>query len=439
MAAALAALFAMVTFAAEKGTWDNSDGRWRYLENGQPVRDQWRTDAQGDYFYLGSDGHMVFSSFIDGDRYVDSTGRMVRGKWLQLDDKWHYFESTGRMVTDRKKQISGQYYFFDMDGCMVTGWYEFDNNWYYCDEAAGGSVLTNVWKKLESAEWMDIPQSVAYVNEGGYWFYFQNSGAAIRATEGGYREQGLGGSYYAFDENGIMQTGWIKLSDTDPAIAGYKYYNDDKSLGTFGAAHEGWLSTYAPQEMDSGDVQWFYFGRHGVPTYGKKTQSPDGRYALEAVFTKLVKNGVTYTYLFNEKGNPVYGLVQVKHDSGFTSMYFGSRNQSCLQKMTTGTIAEGDGTEWKYAFNSKGYGITGVYNGSLYYKGKLQKSVDGKHTFYRVNNITYLVNTSGGLVKNYNKTKDSNDVEYKSDASGIRNGGTGPIEEPLIAEYQEQE
>lgn len=439
MTAALAAMLSLITFAAEKGLWDNSNGRWRYLENGVPVTNEWRTDAQGDYFYLGGDGFMAVSSFIDDDRYVDNTGRMVRGKWIKIEDKWHYFETTGRMVVDKKKQISGQWYFFDESGCMITGWHEQDGEWYYCDESAGGSVLTAVWKKLEPAPEMEISQAVADVNDGSYWFYFQNNGKAAKASADDFKEVNIGGTRYAFDRNGIMQTGWIRLSETDPVIAGYKYYNNDKSLGIFGAAHEGWLSAYAPEGMDSGEVQWYYFDSHGTPAYGTKVVSNDGTYALEAVFKKITKNGTTYTYLFNEKGNPVYGLVQVrKPEGGLTSMYFGSKSQSCLQK-ASGTITEGDGSSWKYAFTSAGYGITGVHNGYLYYKGKAQKAIDDKHSFYKVDNITYLVNANGALVKNYNKSKASEDVEYKSDASGIKSGGTAATSELIEPEYQEQE
>ena len=432
----VAAVISMAFAFAASAEWTKDEKGWRYLENGQPVYNQWKQDSAGDYFYLGREGYMETSAFVDDERYVDATGRMVRGRWIQINEKWHYFETTGKMVVGKKKQISGQWYYFDYDGSMTTGWYNDGYDYYYCDPEAGGHMITAAWKKLAPAEDMDITTKLEDDNDGTYWFYFQNTGKVTRASETDYKEFSIGGIRYAFDTNGIMQTGWVKLEDKEPAIAGYRFYNNDKSLGTYGAAHSGWLSAYPPD--GNGDVQWYYFDNKGVPTYGTRIPTNNGTAAYAASFKKIAKNGTTYTYLFTDKGNPVYGLVQVRSTVGaFTSMYFGSKSQSCLQKATT--VIEGDGTQWQYAFNAQGYGITGPHGNYLYYKGKLQKAMDEKLAYIKVEDTTYLVNTGGYIVKNYNKNKNPNDVEYKSDASGIRDGGTAATEAPVEPEYQEQE
>ena len=433
------ALFVVLAAASTvlAGEWTKDEKGWKYLENNQPVTFQWRTDVEGNYFYLGGDGYMVTSSFVDEDRYVDYTGRMVRGRWIQINDKWHYFESSGRMVTGRKKQISNLWYCFDSEGVMITGWYNDGTDWYYCDETGAGHMLTSTWKKLTPAPEMNVETSALDSGDGTYWFYFQNTGKAARATEGGFKEYTIGGVRYAFDTNGIMQTGWVKLSDTNPAIAGYKFFNNDKSLGVYGAAHAGWLSAYPPSGFGGGDVQWYYFDNRGVPAFGTEL-TVGGRKAYLANFKKIAKNGTTYTYLFTEKGNPVYGLVQVQlSDGSATSMYFGSKSQSCLQKATT--VTEGDGNQWLYAFNSQGYGITGIKNNYLYYKGKVQKAMDERLAYYKVGGVTYLVNQSGYLVKGYNRTKDPSVVEYRSNASGVRDGGTASLSVLIEPEYQDQD
>ena len=56
--------------------------------------------------------------------------------------------------------------------------------------------------------------------------------------------------------------------------------------------------------------------------------------------------------------------------------------------------------------------------------GKLQKATDDTYAYYTVNGTTWLVNKSGSIVKNHNKRKDPYDVEYRSDSSGHRDGGT---------------
>lgn len=428
IAAVLSVTFAITAFA---DGWTQDEKGWRFLRNGNPVYNQWELDSQGDYFYLDYNGYMAVNTFVDSDRFVDATGRMVKSAWRQIDNFWYYFEANGRMVQGKKKQIEGLWYMFDDTGAMVTGWYTDGTDWYYCDENSGGHMAVSAWKKLEpAAEMVDGYDE----GDGTYWFYFNASGKASKANDGDYKEVSIGGSRYAFDSYGRMQTGWVKLADTDPAIAGYKYYNDNQSLGTYGAVHTGWLSAYAPEDVDnSGIVQWYYFSTSGTPAYGNETVS-----GINASLKKITKNGTTYSYLFNSKGNPVYGLQKVVTSSGEeTSMYFGTKTQSCLQKTTS--VVEGDGTTWKYAFNGSGYGISGVKNGYLYYEGKVQKAVDDTHAYYTVGDETYLVNTAGAIVKNYNKSKKSEDVEYKSDASGKRDGGTASVSPLIKPVFQSEE
>ena len=429
-----AVLTAVTGLTALADGWTQDSKGWQYLKNGQPVFCEWQTDANGDYFYLGGDGYMVTSSFVDEDRYVDSTGRMVKNAWRQIDNKWYYFEATGRMVVGKKKLIENLWYFFDETGVMRTGWYNDGQDWYYCDPNSGGHMAVSTWKKLEPAEDMASPTGDA-ADADAYWFYFQASGKVTRASETNYKETVIGGARYAFDQCGRMQTGWVMLSEAEPAIAGMKYYNDSEQLGTYGAAHTGWLSAYVPAQIsDSGEVQWYYFDTKGVPVCGEVVGSGSKR-ALKLSLKKISKNGTTYSYLFNDKGNPVYGLQRVILDDGTeTSMYFGSKSQCCLQKNTT-SVTEADGTTWKYLFTASGYGFTGIKNRYLYSKGKLQRAVDETFAYYTVDGETYLVNQGGYIVYNYNKNKAPGEVEYRSDATGHKDGGTAPVSRLLEPEY----
>ena len=65
--------------------------------------------------------------------------------------------------------------------------------------------------------------------------------------------------------------------------------------------------------------------------------------------------------------------------------------------------------------------------------------MDDKLSYYTVNGNTYLVNNAGYIIKNYNKSKAAGTVEYKSDASGLKDGGTAAVSVLLQPEYQEQE
>lgn len=435
LTALLTAVMAIVALA--DGWTQDASGRWQYLRNGSPVYNEWQKDSNGDYFYLGSDGYMCVSSFVDdGSKYVDSTGRMVRNTWQQVDGNWYYFEGTGRMVSGKKRLIDNLWYYFSDDGVMQTGWYTDGTDWYYADISSGGHLLTSCWKQLEPAE-----DSGAESSTDDYctnWFYFQASGKAARASETDYKEFVIDGKRYAFDTYGRMRIGWVKLEDTTPVIAGYKFYHTDTSIGTYGAAHSGWLSAYVPEGVDSSEeVCWYYFNTKGVPEYGESVDS-NGKKALKANLKRIAKNGTSYSYLFNENGNPTYGLQRVITDDGTeTSMYLGTSSQCCLQKNVT-SITESDGT-WKYYFTSNGCGLTGVKNRYLYYKGKVQKALDDSYAYYTVNGETYLVNKTGYILYNHNSKKKADEVEYRSDATGHRDGGTASVSTLTEPEYTSDE
>lgn len=418
-------MMAATTALAANG-WTQENGQWVYYENNSKVYNEWKASADGSWYYLGGDGYMLTNALVDGDeRCVGADGKMVTNAWRQINSKWYYFDNNGKISRDRSRQIGGVYYFFDSDGSMKTGWVEDGDNYYYFDPD-GGKMVSGGWKKLPAPEGADDEdESGPTETDGTYWFYFQASGKAVKASgSGDYKETTIGENRYCFDSYGRMMTGWVKLDEKTPQIAGYKYYNDTASVGTYGAAHVGWLSAYPPEEDGFGsDVEWYYFDSKGTPAYGTNISDTDDDETLQAKFKRLTKNGKTQSYLFNEYGNPVYGLRKVRKTGGeVTSMYFGTKAESCLQ-LGDKNITDAEGVTAQFYFDARGYGYTGVKNDRLYYMGKLQKAVDDSYAYYTVNGKTYLVNKSGQVKKNYNKSKKSEDVDYRSNASGLRDGG----------------
>lgn len=453
MTALMALALTIMTYAYG---WTSENGVWVYYDqSGNKVTNSWKSSS-GEYYYLDGYGNMVTNSFIDDRYYVDSDGKMVTSKWRWMDDAWYYFDANGLMAQSARKQISGKYYYFGDDGKMLTGWIQVEDDWYYYDPS-DGHMFTSRWAQLAPASDM-VLNTDRISNYRGmydtdsdtstYWFYFQPSGRISRAEDGeDYKEYIIGSQRYAFDADGKMRVGWVRLdSSASPVISGYKYYNDDTAFGTYGAAHVGWLSAYPP--IDSGtalgtEVVWYYFNSRGVPYYTENS-STNSEETLNANLKRISKNNKVNSYLFNEYGNPVYGLRRVTRNNGSedTSMYFGTKEESCLQYGET-KITEGDGTVSDYGFNSLGYGITGVYKGKLYYKGKLQKAKSpSSYAYIEVNNTVYLVDKSGNLKKSHNlslyeryKEQGSTrqyELEYVSDASGkkIEGAGTGEILSP---------
>ncbi len=415
-AAGLSTVLAITAFA---DGWTMENGQWTYYENGYRVTNDWRLSADGGYYYLGSNGYMVTNTFVNDERYVDNDGKMVTNGWRQINGKWYYFDNNGQLITNRSRQINGLWYFFDYDGSMMTGWVEDNGSLYYCDPEAGGRMVTATWRYIAPPEeYIDYDDDGPYSADGKYWFYFLSSGKVCKSEDSGeYRQMVINNSRYAFDDIGRMQTGWVKVEDTTPAIAGYRYFNDSDSIGTYGAAHQGWLSAYPPEgEGYMGNVYWYYFDSKGQPYYGTDVSDSDDDETLEAKFRRLEKDGKTETYLFNEYGNPVYGLRKVRRSNGdVTSMYFGTQQECCLQKGDR-NITDAEGNSYTFHFDSSGYGYTGVKNGKLYYMGLLQRAIDSSYAYYTVNGTTYLVNKSGNIRKNYNSNKE--EADFKSDSQG---------------------
>ena len=423
LSAALALGTAGLTAYAEG--WQQSGSNWTYIDdNGKLVTNTWKKGADNLWRYLNSQGVMAVNSWADEDYYVDSNGIMVTDKWVKMEKKnpawdeegdtvWYYFSSTGKAVTDGWAKISGKYYYFDEDGVMQTGWV--DDDTYYLGE--DGAMRTG-WVFTKDPDVDDDDDVLPYDDdEDSHWYYLQSSGKKYvpSISNGDYKLYKIDGVYYCFDEKGAMQTGWVNMGDeADGNFENYRYFQEN------GAVQTGWYSTIPPEDddfnLDLGwDVEWYYFSSTGVPKVGPSVE--------EASTDDLVKiNGITY--LFNEKGNPVYGLrtLQVGSSDTYACYYFGADKATSSVVKGKVTVEEGDGTDTQFYFtesgNKAGRGYTGVKDSYLFYMGKLQKADSGtKYEVIEVNDKYYLVNTSGKIVKS-GTVKDANKTKFKTNSNG---------------------
>ena len=212
-----------------------------------------------------------------------------------------------------------------------------------------------------------------------------------------------------------MQTGWVDLAGSGrDDISGYRFYGKD------GKAVTGWYSAEPPEGVSGyeNDVEWFYFGKNGVP----KTGPQEG----EATTSDFISMN-NKKYLFNPLGVPVYGLQRVytsRSKNDYTAFYFDENSRTSQKgKMT---IEEEDGTKSTFYFQDTGKGYTGVKDNSLYYMGKLQKADEG--TKYEVIHIlggsSYVVNTSGKISKNSAGVKDADGTKYSTKIDGVSVSGS---------------
>lgn len=415
---------AFSAFAASSG-WKSLDGSWVYYDSyGSTVTNQWKKGADEKWRYLDSSGYMAVSSWVDEFYYVDSNGLMVTDQWLQLDSSyneeteephWYYFGSSGKAVIDTWKKISGKWYCFDTDGAMQTGWV--DEDMYFCGDDGAAKIG---WHKLyppddDYEEDRTTPDSEE--DDGKNWYYFANSGKKFvpdLSAGAEYGEKKIESTYYCFDESGAMQTGWVYVGSgtaENGSIEDCRYY------GTDGKVKTGWYSA-EPPEFISGyedEVEWFYFSKSGVPESGDDEEEPS-----VSDFMKVNNK----TYLFNEIGNPLYGLQKVyTSDTDYTAYYFGDKKASSMQKGKH-KVEESDGTVSDFYFSETGRGYTGVKSNYLYYMGKLQRAEDG--TRYQIISlptgnkyVNYLVNTSGKVIKSSSGVKDADGVKYTTSSTGV--------------------
>ena len=93
--------------------------------------------------------------------------------------------------------------------------------------------------------------------------------------------------------------------------------------------------------------------------------------------------------------------------------------------MKTGTVTiELDGDKYAYSFQKsgsrKGAGIDGIDGDSIYVKGRRIAAEEGtKYQPFTYKDETYLISTSGKLMKNKKNIKDSDDTYYKTNNKGI--------------------
>lgn len=407
----------MSTWGAE--SWKQINNTWVYLDsNGNKVTDTWKKGDDNQWRYLNGSGEMAVNAWVDNTYYMDSNGLLTTDQWMKFLDTdnnqylWYYFGSSGKAVMDNWAKINNKWYYFDSDGVMQTGWVL--DNAYYC--GLDGAMRTG-WQKLFPPDSDYDPDHVAPgddADDGKRWFYFSDGGKKYvpKNTNGNFGMYKIDGVSYCFNSDGELQTGWVNVGvdHADYVIENYKYYDDNGKLRT------GWYSLQPPADLSGyeDEVEWFYFSNNGTPKTGPK----EG----EASTKNLIKIGGK-TYLFNDKGNPVYGLQKLMIGSGpeYSSYYFGDKRTSSMQKGKI-KITEGDGGQETYYFSDSGRGYTGVKDSYLYYMGKLQRAEDGDRydaiTIPTGNsNTTYVVNESGKVCKN-TTVKSADGVKYKTSSSG---------------------
>ena len=91
---------------------------------------------------------------------------------------------------------------------VVEGWSKKDGHWLY--QLEDGSHIVNEWKQINGT-WYRFDNSgvmqTGWIKENGTWYYLNNSGAM---QTGWVKENGI---WYYLNQSGSMETGWFTVSD----------------------------------------------------------------------------------------------------------------------------------------------------------------------------------------------------------------------------------
>ena len=170
----------------QKQGWAQTNGAWYFYHQGQIVRNAW----VGSY-WLGADGKMATSSWVDNGRYyVGANGAWVKDAkkpeapkpvekkqgWVKEGNTWYYFEN-GSVA--RNKWI-GSTYWVGADGKMATSSWV-DNGRYYV--GANGAWVKDA-KKPETPK--PVEKKQGWAKEGTAWYYYHQGQIVKNAWVGSY-------------------------------------------------------------------------------------------------------------------------------------------------------------------------------------------------------------------------------------------------------------
>ena len=326
----------------KKQGWVQSGSSWYYLTaEGNVVRNAWI----GNY-WLGSDGRMATSSWVDGGRYyVGSNGAWVRGAqkqeekkqgWVKEGSSWYYFNQ-GIMV---RNAWQGNYW-LGLDGRMaISSWV--DNNRYYV--GSDGVWVKGAQKQEEKKQ--------GWVKEGNSWYYY---------NQGERTKNAWVGSYWLGSDGKMVTGAWVDNG---------RYYVGDNGVWDRNAKKEekkkiGWVKT---------DNIWYYYDGEGI----------------------LAKNKWAGNYWLGSDGKMVKNAWV---DGG--RYYVGSNGAWEKDKKKEDPVPTGDQTGWVksgsswYYFNAQHQMVKNAWQGN-YWLGS-----DGKMaTNSWVDNNRYYVGSNGAWVKN---------------------------------------
>ena len=225
--------------------WYKIDGKNYGFNSGGVMRTGWLTDSKLDdngdsdnsYYYCGEDGARALGwqwleipeNWIDDSEdvtdYVHDNGQYA----------WFYFnQSTGkkRRSSGGKKEtnVDGVTYCFDGNGIMYPGWVKLSSKTpeisgyrYFYQPTSETDKKFIAGQKVEGS-WLYINGPADLDGSGQKeWYYFDNSGEPVHASENKYKRREIHNDMYVFDMFGAAQYGLVEISGVSSSEDGFYY------------------------------------------------------------------------------------------------------------------------------------------------------------------------------------------------------------------------
>ena len=169
----------------KKNGWVKEGSTWYYYENGTLARNKWISST----YWVGADGKMATSSWVDGGRYyVGANGAWVKDAkkpeavkpvekkqgWVKEGNAW-YFYYQGQIT---RNAWVGSYWLGSDGKMMISSWV--DNGRYY----VGANGLLD--KSAKKQEVKSEVKKNGWVKEGSAWYYYENGTLSRNKWAGNY-------------------------------------------------------------------------------------------------------------------------------------------------------------------------------------------------------------------------------------------------------------
>ena len=360
----------------KKQGWVKEGNEWYFYYQGQLTKNAW----VGSY-WLGSDGKMATSAWVDNGRYyVGANGAWVKDAkkpeapkpvekkqgWVKEGNTWYYFEN-GSVV--RNKWI-GSTYWVGADGKMATNAWV-DNGRYYV--GANGEWVKDA-KKPEAPK--PAEKKLGWKKEDNSWYYYDNGEVA--------RNKWIGDTYWVGKDGKMVTDNWVdndrfyvdKSGKKDPSIKKKVIINDEL----------GW------QKRNGGE--WYYYEKDGSLARNKWVGNywlgADGRMAKSA----WVDNG---RYYVDSSGKWVPNYAKADKNTAALNMpqYYQGDYRWANRRYGIGTMAQSGcvPTSLAMVFNGLGQKVLPTAVADTIYNNTNEMNVGGLGTSGK--GAVYAINAYG--------------------------------------------